>query len=184
MHRTSSRGFTLIEVLVAVFVFTVGVLGAGAAQLAALRTRHATMLMSTGVQLVGALADRMRANAAPMHGRDDLNPYLQLRYDADDGAPRQPAVMCFAGATCTSEQMAAFDLYEIRQAVFASFPGARIAVCRDRAMWRDSARALVWDCGGDRAAPIVIKLGWRGRSDGGPLPFAPSVAMVVAGAFP
>ena len=182
MQTQLSRGFTLIEVLVAVFVFAVGILGAGAAQLTALQTRHATALLSSGVHLAGSLADRMRANALQMHAPDAFNPYLQLRYDATDGAPQPPALLCYAGAQCSSAQMAAFDLFEIRQAAHAQFPGARMVVCRDRVVWDDGSRALAWACAGGAAAPIVIKLGWQGRQadEAG---FAPSVAIVVAGAF-
>lgn len=182
MHTQLSRGFTLIEVLVAVFVFTVGILGAGAAQLVALQTRHTTALLSSGVRLAGSLADRMRANSLQMHAADALNPYLQLRYDAADGAPRPPPVLCFAGSNCSSAQMAAFDLFEIRQAAHAGFPGARLVVCRDSTVWADGPRALTWECAGGTGAPVVIKLGWRGRQadEAG---FAPSVAIAVAGAF-
>ena len=59
-------GFTLIEVLVAVFVLAVGVMGAVAAQTVALRTRQESALMSHGVQLATSFADRMRANTAQM----------------------------------------------------------------------------------------------------------------------
>jgi type IV pilus modification protein PilV len=75
-------GFTLLEVLVAVFVLAIGILGAAATQLAALRTRHQSSLMSNGVRLASALADSMRANRAPMRAGDAGNPYLQLDYDA------------------------------------------------------------------------------------------------------
>ena len=72
-------GFTLIEVLVAVFVLAVGVLGAVAAQTVALRTRQESALMSRGVQLATSFADRMRANTAQMRLPDGANPYLQLQ---------------------------------------------------------------------------------------------------------
>ena len=182
MQTQLSCGFTLIEVLVAVFVFTVGILGAGAAQLVALQTRHTTALLSSGVRLAGSLADRMRANSLQMHAADSLNPYLQLRYDAADGAPQPPPVLCFAGSNCSSAQMAAFDLFEIRQAAHAGFPGARLVVCRDSAVWADGPRALTWECTGGSAAPVVIKLGWRGRQ-ADEVGFAPSVAIAVAGTF-
>lgn len=182
MHTRSVKGYTLIEVLVAVLVLAVGVLGAAGVQLAALRTRHGTALMSGGVQLAGALAERMRANSAHMQGADSANPYLQLHYDAaTDGAP-QAGAMCFAPASCSSADMAAFDLYEIKQALYDDYPSGRVAVCRDATVW--SGGGLGWDCVAAANAPIVIKLGWRDRRADPRALVAPSVALVVAGAFP
>ena len=176
-----ARGFSLIEVLVAMVVLAVGIVGAGAAQVAALKTRHGTGLMSSGVQLAGALADRMRANPAQMQAADSGNPYLQLHYDAEGGAPAAPAAMCYAGASCSSAQMAAFDVYEVTQALYDQYPGARIVVCRDGTVW--GGKALVWECAGGADAPVVIKLGWRGRKVDREAGFAPAVAVVVAGGF-
>jgi len=177
-------GFTLIEVLVAMLLLVAAILGTAAVQVAALRTRHATALMSGGVQLAGALAERMRANSAAMQGADAANPYLQLRYDAAEGAPASAGPMCFGAAACSSAQLAAFDLLEIKQALYADFPQGRVAVCRDAAVWSGSAGALVWECAGADNAPVVIKLGWRDRRADAEALFGPSVALVVAGAMP
>jgi type IV pilus assembly protein PilV len=170
-------GFTLIEVLVAVFVLAVGVLGAVAAQTVALRTRHESALMSRGVQLATSFADRMRANTAQMRMPDGANPYLQLRYAAaTDGSP-EASSHCQAGSPCASEAMAGFDIYELQQELHASFPAGRVTVCRDAVMWNEGAGSLSWDCTGGATDPIVIKLGWRVQSAGAP----PLVAIVVPG---
>jgi type IV pilus assembly protein PilV len=164
-------GFTLIEVLVAVCVLAVGVLGAVTAQATALHTRHASALLSNGVQLASSLADRMRANRAQMRLGDAGNAYLQLRFDAAQGAPGAAPSDCLA-VGCDSAAIAAFDSAEVRQALHAGFPGARLAVCRDA-----SGGAAGWDCAGSKRDPIVIKLGWRD----GAAPVQPLVAIVLAG---
>jgi type IV pilus assembly protein PilV len=171
-------GFTLVEVLVAVFLLAVGIVGAAATQTLALRTRHHSSLLSDGVQLASSLAGRMRANAAQMALPDAANPYLQLDYDAEaDGAPVAPAVLCFGAAECDAAQMAAFDLHETARAVHSAFPAARVLVCRDGAAWDAGADALSWDCTSAPGAPIVVKLGWRAPGQQGSS--APSLAMVV-----
>jgi type IV pilus assembly protein PilV len=188
LRLRSAGGFTLIEVLVAVVVLAIGILGASATQLAALRTRHQSGLMSDGVQLASALADSMRANLEPMAAADGGNPYLQLRYDAaTDGAPT-PAQQCLPGAGCSAFQLAEADVDQLRQALHAGFPGGRVAVCRDSQVWDAGRGALRWACDGGNGAPIVIKLGWRGKEiDGGDArdgagEFAPSVAIALPGA--
>jgi type IV pilus assembly protein PilV len=184
----SVGGFTFIEVLVAVFVLAVGIVGAVATQMVALRTRQQSGLMSDGVQLASALADRMRANAGQMRVPDGANPYLQLRYDASaDGAPPPAPVLCHGGSACSPAELAQFDLYEITHALHSRFPGGRIAVCRDAAVWNTERGAFGWPCTYTSNAPVVIKLGWRGKEhDGGDaldpaLEVAPGIALVVAG---
>lgn len=174
-------GFTIIEVLVAILVLTIGILGAAAAQVASLRARHTTGLMSGGVQLASALADRMRANAGQMRAPDELNPYLQLRYSAADGPPAPAQRSCFSGAGCSGPQIADFDLQEIKQAVHAGFPEARMTVCRDAVVW--AGRDLRWECSNGGGAPLVIKLGWPRRLADGEWTSTPTIALVVAGTF-
>jgi len=177
VHTRFVNGFTLIEVLVAVLVLVIGILGAAGAQVASLRARHGSALLSNGVQLAGALADRMRANPAHLRGGDGANPYLQLRYDAAaDGAPSAGAA-CFGAQHCDSAQMAAFDLAETRQALYRGFPGGRVAVCRDLL-----AAGGSWACNDGPGAPIVVKLGWLRRMADGRWQAPPAVVMVVGGA--
>jgi type IV pilus assembly protein PilV len=172
-------GFSLIEVLAAVFVLAIGVLGTAASQLAALQTRQHTGLMSSGVQLASSLADRMRANAQQMQAGGGL--YL-FDYDALGASPPSaPGALCFGGAACSSGQMAAFDIYEIKKAVHEGFPGGRVMVCRDAAGGK-----LSWQCGGGAGAPLVVKLGWRTRSDDphAEAQFVPFVAILAGGSLP
>jgi type IV pilus assembly protein PilV len=66
LYPRVKSGFTLLEVMVALLVLSVGILGAAGAQVVSLRTRHGSALLSNGVQLASSLADRMRANSAQM----------------------------------------------------------------------------------------------------------------------
>ena len=184
MHLRFVSGFTLIEVLVALFVLAIGVMGAVAAQTLALRTRHESALMSHGVQLATSFADRMRANTAQMRTPDESNPYLQIDYDgAGDGAPGAPPQPCHDGAPCDSDAMALFDIYELQHELHAAFPAPRVVVCRDAAIWSEEDDALTWDCTGGASDPVVIKLGWRPRQsgDGTQAAHVPIVAILVSG---
>ncbi|UOD27992.1 type IV pilus modification protein PilV [Massilia violaceinigra] len=182
-------GFTLIEVLVAVLLLAVGILGALGTQVAALRTRHESNLMSRGVHLASSLAERMRANAAQMRLSDAINPYLQLRYQAGEGAPPPAPADCYGAGRCDSAQLARFDIADTLAALHAGFPGGRIAVCRDAVVWDDADRALAWECAGAAGAPVVIKLGWQGRRGqragaGSAAPSAPALAVMLGTGAP
>jgi type IV pilus assembly protein PilV len=159
--RLRESGFTLTEVLVALFVLAIGIVGAGATQLNAERTRQQSALMSEAAQVAASLAARMQVNPAVAGLPDGANPYLAFAYEASGGAPAA-SVHCFHGAGCTPSQLAEFDLHEIRQAVHAHFPRGRIEVCRDGAPWDSADGRYRWSCDGDASALPVVKLGWQG----------------------
>ncbi|MFC5510501.1 type IV pilus modification protein PilV [Massilia jejuensis] len=182
MLRSCLGGYTLVEVLVAMAVLALGVVGAAATQVASARLRQHAALESEAVQLAASLGARMRVNAAQMALADASNPYLRFAYDAAAGAPPAPPRQCF-GAACNPAQLAAFDLYETARIVHGAFPGGRIAICRDAGVWNAALQAIEWACSGGAHAPVVVKLGWRRPArPGQPASEAtPFVAMVVAG---
>jgi type IV pilus assembly protein PilV len=59
-----SRGFTLIETLVALVVLCMGLLGVAAMQLSSLRSNHGSAMRSQATFLAYDIIDRMRANRA------------------------------------------------------------------------------------------------------------------------
>lgn len=145
MRRNCHAGFTLVEILVALFVLAVGVVGAAAAQSMAAQTRVASARLSAAVALAQALAEAMAANPVQLALPDADKVYLQTA---------GPAWHC--GGACTPAQLAATERDEAAAVAARSFPGGRLRVCRDRL-----ALPLAWDCGGGPDAPLVVKIGWR-----------------------
>lgn len=177
--RADMRGFTLLEILVAVLLLSVGIVGGVAMQLSALRARHQSALLSQAAYVAAGLAERMRANAVQMRLADGANPYLTLDYDAlAEPLPPAPSSLCY-GAACDAMQLALFDLYEAKMQVSMYLPAGRIRVCRD------GGATLRWACGGSAGAPVVIKVGWHDKNpDGTPRKdaggeFAPAMAYAV-----
>jgi len=171
-------GFTLLEVLVALFVVALGVAGAAGVQAMAVRAAGQAARLSDGTQLAASLAQRMRANAVAMALPDAVNPYLQ--FDLEAGAAPDSASACFGTASCSPEQLARFDLFETGAALAARFPGGRMRVCRD-AQSPDAAGLLAWSCSGGADAPVTVKLGWRGRPGE---PDAPAVFLTLGAGTP
>lgn len=168
-------GFTLAEVLVALFVVALGIAGAAGVQALALRSGRDAARTADGVQLAAALAERMHANPAAMALADGANPYLHFDYDAlADGA--LPGADCF-DSECGAAELAQCDLSEAAHDLAARFPGGRILACRD-ASALDAAGLPSWSCDGQPGAPVVIKLGWREPGEAVALP---RVLLPVAG---
>jgi len=157
--RAVQAGFTLLEVLVAVLMLALGMVGGVAMHLHAMRARHESALLSNAVQLAAATIERLRANPR------QLASYLQLDYDAlATPDPGLPSGDCFAQA-CDPASLAAADLYDIKRRAATQLPGGRVRVCRDSASWQGGR--LRWACTAEAAAPIVVKVGWQMRRPDG-----------------
>jgi len=177
-------GFTLVEVMIAVLVLALGIVGGVSMQLAALRARHQSTLLAQASWLALGMAERMRANPGQLRLADGANPYLTLDYDVlAEPDPPAPAALCYGGA-CDGAQLAAFDLYEMKALMRENLPAGRALVCRDAGLW--SGGKLRWTCSGGAGAPLVIKVGWRGKNpDGTPRKdqdgeYVPGVALTLA----
>lgn len=107
----TSRGFTLIEVMVTVLVLSIGILGLAALQAQSLRLNHSAYLRSQATALAYDITDRMRANwMAAGAGAYDI--------DLGDSAP--------AGAT-----VAAADLETWKAALTVTLPNGDGSVARN-----------------------------------------------------
>jgi len=156
-YAPASAGFTLVEVLVALFVVALGIAGAAGVQALALRSAREAARMADGVQLAAALAERMRANPVAMALDDAANPYLRLDYDAAAGPP--PAVADCYSTGCDAARLADFDLSETTRELKLRFPRGRVLACRDSSD-AEASGVPPWSCNGEPGAPLVIKLGW------------------------
>lgn len=106
--RSGQSGFSLIEVLVAVFIMSVGVLGAAGLQLASLQNNTSAMFRTQAGQSISKIMDLARAN----RGQD-----YSLAIDAD--APTAPNCMSQA---CSPTQLRDFDLQLWRGELAATLP--------------------------------------------------------------
>jgi type IV pilus assembly protein PilV len=116
--RAHDCGFTLIEVLVAMTVLTVGMLGAATLLLDGLQASRIALQHAHAVALTADVADSIRANRGG-------GPAYAL---AAGTALASPPWSCTAAGTCTAAQMAAVDLYRWQQLVLQALPGARTAI--------------------------------------------------------
>jgi type IV pilus assembly protein PilV len=98
--RTDQGGFTLLEVLIALLVLSIGLLGIGKLMMLSARANDSAYMRSQATALGYTILDAMRANrqAAIVQG-----------YDTAMGAFPGP-VVCTVAAPCNSGQQALSDL--------------------------------------------------------------------------
>ena len=107
------RGATLIEVLVALLIFTVGLLGLAAMQLSSLQSTADSGQRSQSVWLMQEFIERMRANpdgTAAQYAAAQNCAALPARICADHYNPSTGAKV--NASECNATQMAAFDAWE------------------------------------------------------------------------
>ena len=97
-----SGGFSMMELLVAVLVMGIGVLGVTGLQLVSLQNNQEALMRSEAVNLAYDILDRIRVNPGPgVPG----NAYAGVDFDDDP-----PAGGDCVNATCSVAQMTSFDL--------------------------------------------------------------------------
>ncbi len=101
MNFRKSKGFSLVEVLIALIIMSVGMLGIAGLYVQSMQAGRTSMLRHHAVTLAGDIADRIRAN-----------PTAGAAYTATPGQDNN----CVAqGAVCGVAQMAAHDIFLWRQ---------------------------------------------------------------------
>ena len=180
LHRTSQgsgqSGFSILEVLIAIIILSIGMLGAVGMQAAAMQANKETRNQAAATTLGRDLAEKMRGNhAVAVKTLATDNPYLFD--DTLSGAIATPAVNCFTTGCPTAKDAATWDVADWQGRVQTALPTPRVKVCFDNDPF-DSAGKPRWDCvsGGD---VTVLKMSWTRSNTAGTLEFAASTGIPV-----
>jgi len=104
MNKILNQGFTLLEVLITLVIFSVGLLGLANLQGQSINSSYNAHLRTQATSLASSMIDRMRAN------RQQATSTTAYLTDYGD-APPSPSPDCVS-ANCTSDQIANLDLLE------------------------------------------------------------------------
>jgi type IV pilus assembly protein PilV len=104
-------GFTLIEVMVAVLVMSIGLLGLAGLQATSLRFNNDSSAQTQASYLASDMTDRMRANVS--------------RVADYPGKAAVDNALCDTAASCTPDDMAANDIFDWTEALADTLPGGQ-----------------------------------------------------------
>lgn len=111
-----SAGFSLLEVLIALVILSVGLLGIAAMLSTTVKSNDSAYMRSQATALAYNIIDRMRANAnAAQNGSYDIA--------LGTAAPGSSTVCNGSGANCSASSLADFDLSQWKQALASSANG-------------------------------------------------------------
>ncbi len=121
MHRQkiptrSQRGFSLVEVLIALIIMSVGMLGLASLYVQSMQAGRTSLFRHSAVTLAGDVADRIRANPTAVAAYTGVG--------ANAG--------CIGGNTnCSNVQMAAQDILLWKQQAVDSLPNGDVTITID-----------------------------------------------------
>ncbi len=173
-----------MEVLVAILVLSLGLLGMVGMQAFALQSNREARLQSVGYGLAQELAEMMRGNKDVALG--NLVPAVASPYNGDfDTAPLAPTTAAYCLSSGCTTGTGAVDAVALARAqmtewlarVDQELPGARVRVCADAAPY-DSAGLPRWACAaaaGTAPAQLFVKIGWSTASTNRAAPAASAI---------
>ncbi len=144
---SGSRGFTLLEVLIATLVLAVGLLGIAGLQVTGQRSNASSLMRTQATLFATDIAERMRANNLGFRAGD----YNLAAATAHAG--------CTSIAGCTAAEMAENDMSAWSANINNTLPAGVGIVCIDSTPV-DGASSTVHACDGN-GTDYVIKIWWQ-----------------------
>ncbi len=169
---TNQSGFTLLEVMVATIILVIGVLGAAAMTITAIRNSQQSGSRSTAVALAYEVGEMIRAYP------NQINSFINVGTNANPGTLSNA---CYGGG-CTEANLALHDLYEWSHKVTDPrvLPNGNAYICRDRSNAASSTPSSP-NCDNLATSPLVIKIWWAEKNGDGSIssPTLPSVTVTL-----
>ncbi len=159
-HRSRTEsGFTLLEVMVALVIFSIGMLGLAGIQAEGIQSNNTAYLRTIAMQHAYNISDLIRANT------DDAG-NVDSTFDNVTSSVGSAPTSCIQAATggapdCTTSQMAAFDLYHWKKQIQDTLPSGRATIVNNGGvyeitiMWdEDGTGATGENCSGNSATDL------------------------------
>ncbi|KPV97253.1 hypothetical protein AN214_00758 [Pseudoalteromonas sp. P1-9] len=139
-----NKGFTLIEVLVAFIILTVGLLGTVALQTNAKQASYDANQRSAALALANDIVERIRAN-------DTAN--IIANYSKTFSYQDTPIAKNCLNTRCTSDNMAEYDLYQWQKALRVADNTGSLA----------NGTVCITPTADDNGVSLRVVVAWQGR---------------------
>ncbi len=169
--RRANMGFSMLEVLIAFLILSVGLLGAVGMQATALKSNREAKNHAVATSLARELADKMRGNhTVAIKTAVADNPYLMDVTLTGTTSFAAPATgNCFTSSCGTATAVASWDVADWQARTQNALPDPRLVVCFDSTPFSGSGAQWACSNSGDAA---VLKMAWTNTNTGGTLTFS------------
>lgn len=159
--RPAAGGYILVESLITILIFAIGLLGVVGLQAVALSSSSVSNMRTEATVLAADMADRMRANLAAADGSTGAGYDGATPTDRSCRSVYAASVASSPGA-CTAAELAEDDLFDWLAQVAQSLPAGEGVVCIDSTP-DDGTEAADPECDGVGDA-YAIKVWWSQRA--------------------
>lgn len=149
MKMQNQSGFTLLEVLIALIVLSIGLLGIAGLQGTSKRTNFEAIQRTTAVMLARDIMERMRANSGAVASYTGTT--------ITSGSLAAPNPNCASAANeCTETELAADDLYEWQEALSGA--------TETKAGANTGGLSVPYGCivAGANPGEVIVTVAWQG----------------------
>ena len=154
---------SLVEVLVALVIFAVGLLGAGGLMLSSLRSGQFSASSAKAMALARDFGEMMQVVPATVVSTSTSN---TSSFTIDTANSLSTPTDCKGnGATCTPDQLVSHGVFEWADRVKSTLPGGRAKVCKDSTP-KTADGLYQWNCDGIGDL-MVVKFGWFAKGNTG-----------------
>lgn len=122
------RGFSLVEVLIALIIMSVGMLGIAGLYVQSMQAGRTSTLRHNAITLAGDVADRIRSNRTAGAAYAGVG--------ADKGC---------VGTDCSVADMASHDIFQWTQQAAASMPSGAVAITFNGVVPAEYTIAITWN---------------------------------------
>ena len=141
---THTRGFTIVEVLVALVVLSIGLLGIAKLVMVSSHANDSAYLRSQATAMAYQMIDNMRANLA---GASAGNYSTAL-----NGTPLLPTPCLGTGTQCSNLQLAQWDVYSWQTNLSAALPSGTGSIVTSATSPVTATVVVQWDDSAAQAA--------------------------------
>lgn len=158
----SQQGMSLVELMVAVTVFSIGILAVANLQISGIRHTQMAALRVEATLAAHAMIEEMRANR--LARTDHSFPYQSYAAE-DDPTSISASTTCYQdNSDCSSDEIANLSLKRWLEGLADNLPEGRGIVCQDNSP--GDATESDWGCSRP-SSRYVVKVGWREQNPPG-----------------
>jgi type IV pilus assembly protein PilV len=160
--RYTQSGFSLIEIMIAAVILSIGILGVVSLQVISMKGTHQSYMKHQAMSIVQSLTERMRSNTAGLVAGN----YQQ---DSNAFACNVPPVCNTPASNCSAAEIATLDLHNVfcGYGTTARTGGIKVTSADDKVILASgSVNIVCLPAGVCATGDVTITVGWAERQVG------------------